>query len=125
MFDLTADYYTFDDINYTVVDILERLRPSLSDFPALFDVGRGRGQLADAARHLCYRVCGIESHPAAQAVAQDRVDRLLPMDLTDQNSIVAALDGRKFDAILFADVLEHTPNLCYSFTYVFQKPGAE
>ena len=94
MFDLAANYYAFDDANYTVIDILKRLRPSLPDAPSLLDIGCGRGQLASAARDLSYRVTGVESHPAALAVAQDRVDKLLPMDLTDQNSIAAALDGQ-------------------------------
>jgi 2-polyprenyl-3-methyl-5-hydroxy-6-metoxy-1,4-benzoquinol methylase len=125
MFDLTANYYAFDDINHTVIDILERLRPSLSDFPALLDVGCGRGQLAGAARHLRYRVSGIESHPAALAVAQDRVDQLLPMDLTDQTGIATTLGGQNFDIILFADVLEHTPDplSVLQFYLRFLKPG--
>ena len=125
MFDLAANYYAFEDLNHTVVDILKRLRPSLPDTPALLDIGCGRGQLASAARDLSYRVTGIESHPAALAVAQDRVDKLLPMDLDDQNSIAAALDGQNFDIILFADVLEHTPDpLSVILFYLrFLKPG--
>jgi SAM-dependent methyltransferase len=110
MFDLTAEYYAFDDVNYTVIDILERLRPSLSATPTLLDVGCGRGQLADAARQLAYRVSAIECHPAALAVARDRVDKLLPMDLTDQNTVAGAFEGQSFDVILFADVLEHIPD---------------
>jgi 2-polyprenyl-3-methyl-5-hydroxy-6-metoxy-1,4-benzoquinol methylase len=125
MFDLAANYYAFDDVNYTVIDILKRLRPSLPDAPALLDIGCGRGQLASAARGLSYRVTGVESHPAALAVAQDRVDKLLPVDLTDQNSIATALDGQNFDVILFADVLEHTPDpLSVLIFYLrFLKPG--
>jgi hypothetical protein len=38
MFDLTANYYAFEDLNHTVVDILKRLRPSLPDAPALLDL---------------------------------------------------------------------------------------
>jgi len=125
MFDLAANYYAFDDVNYTVIDILKRLRPSLPDAPALLDIGCGRGQLASAARGLIYRVTGVESHPAALAVAQDRVDKLLPVDLTDQNSIATALDGQNFDIILFADVLEHAPDpLSVLIFYLsFLKPG--
>jgi SAM-dependent methyltransferase len=125
MFDLAANYYAFDDVNYTVIDILKRLRPSLPDAPALLDIGCGRGQLASAARDLSYRVTGVESHPAALAVAQDRVDKLLPVDLTDQNSIATALDGQNFDIILFADVLEHTldPLSVLIFYLRFLKPG--
>ena len=110
MFDLAADYYAFEDLNNTVVDILKNLRPSWSELPALLDVGCGRGQIADAARRIGYRVVGIECHPAALAVARDRTDELLPVDLGDGNAVAAALDGRKFDVILFADVLEHLPD---------------
>ena len=125
MFDLAANYYAFEDLNHTVVDILERLRPSLPDAPALLDIGCGRGQLASAARDLSYRVTGIESHPAALDAAQNRVDKLLPVDLADQEKVTAALDDRKFDIILFADVLEHTPDpLSVLLFYLrFLKPG--
>ena len=34
MFALTANCHAFDDVNYTVIDILERLPPCSSDFPA-------------------------------------------------------------------------------------------
>jgi 2-polyprenyl-3-methyl-5-hydroxy-6-metoxy-1,4-benzoquinol methylase len=110
MFDLAANYYGFEDLNHTVVDILERLRPSLPDAAALLDIGCGRGQLASAARDLSYQVTGIECHPSALDAARDRVDELLPIDLSDHEKVTAALDDRKFDVILFADVLEHTPD---------------
>ncbi|HEV2099200.1 MAG TPA: class I SAM-dependent methyltransferase [Stellaceae bacterium] len=110
MFDLTADYYAFDDVNHTVIDVLARLRRSLSDSPSLLDIGCGRGQLASAARHLTYRVTGIECHPDALEAAQDRVDELLSIDLADKKTVAAELGERKFDVILFACVLEHIPD---------------
>lgn len=110
MFDLTADYYAFEDVNHTVIDVLARLRRSLSDSPSLLDIGCGRGQVASAARRLTYRVTGIECHPDALEAARDRVDELLPFDLADKKTVKAALDERKFDVILFACVLEHIPD---------------
>jgi 2-polyprenyl-3-methyl-5-hydroxy-6-metoxy-1,4-benzoquinol methylase len=125
MFDLAANYYAFEDLNHTVVDILEKLRPSLPDAPALLDIGCGRGQLASAARDLSYRVTGIECHSAALDAARNRVDELLPVDLADQEKVTAALDGRRFDIILFADILEHTPDplSVLQFYLGFLKPG--
>jgi len=125
MFDLAGDYYAFEELNHTVIDVLERLRPSLPGTPALLDIGCGRGQLANAARRLTYRVTGIECHPAALDVARDRVDELLPSDLADYRTITATLDDRKFDVILFADVLEHTvdPLSVLRFYLSFLKPG--
>ena len=110
MFDLATDYYRFDDINHTVIDILASLRSSWSHEPTLLDVGCGRGQLGEAARRLTYRVTGIECHPVALAAARDRVNEILPIDLADQRAVAVALDDGKFDVILFADVLEHLPD---------------
>lgn len=110
MFDLTADYYAFDDINYTVINALARLRPAMPDSPLLLDIGCGRGQLAGAARQFGFRVTGIECHPAVLKAAADRVDELLAVDLADYQTVTAALADRNFDVILFACVLEHTPD---------------
>jgi SAM-dependent methyltransferase len=110
MFDLTADYYAFEDVNHTVIDVLTRLRGSLPASPTLLDIGCGRGQLASAARDLSYRVTGIECHPAALEVARGRTDELLAIDLADKTAVTAAVGDRKFDVILFACVLEHIPD---------------
>lgn len=110
MFDLAADYYAFEDINHTVVDALARLRTSWPARPNLLDVGCGRGQLADAARRLNYRVTAIECHPAALAIARDRVDELFSIDLCDRHTVSSEFANRQFDVILFADVLEHLPD---------------
>jgi 2-polyprenyl-3-methyl-5-hydroxy-6-metoxy-1,4-benzoquinol methylase len=110
MFDLTAAYYAFDDINYTVIDALARLRPEMSDSPFLLDIGCGRGQIAAVARQFGYQVTGIECHPGALEAASNRMDRLLPVDLADHQTVAAALADRNFDVILFACVLEHTPD---------------
>jgi 2-polyprenyl-3-methyl-5-hydroxy-6-metoxy-1,4-benzoquinol methylase len=49
------------------------------------------------------------------------------MDLTDQTSIAAALDGQNFDIILFADVLENTPDPLSVLLFYrrFLKPGGK
>jgi 2-polyprenyl-3-methyl-5-hydroxy-6-metoxy-1,4-benzoquinol methylase len=125
MFDLTAEYYTFEDLNHTVVDILAGLVAAKSGPSALLDVGCGRGQLAGAARNLGYDVTGIECHPAAFAAARDRTDALCTVDLEDQQTVMAALGDRKFDVILFADVLEHLadPLQVLRFYLGFLKPN--
>lgn len=125
VFDLTSHYYAFEDLNHTVVDVLETLRSSFPGAPALLDIGCGRGTIAEAARCLTYRVTGIECHPAALEVARDRIDELLPIDLGDQPAVTAALNGRKFDIVLLADVLEHTPDPLSVLRFYggFLKPG--
>ncbi|MFO1059977.1 MAG: class I SAM-dependent methyltransferase [Dongiaceae bacterium] len=107
MFDLSAGYYAFDDINHTVVDMVGRELARLPGPPRLLDVGCGRGQLGAALRGLGCRVVGIEANPEALAAAAPRLDEVLAADLTDGAAIGSSLAGRRFDLVLFADVLEH------------------
>jgi 2-polyprenyl-3-methyl-5-hydroxy-6-metoxy-1,4-benzoquinol methylase len=110
MFDLAADYYEFDDINHTVVAIMAQLRRDRPGTPKVLDVGCGRGQLGGAIHDLGYRVTGIERNPEAAARAGGRLDEVVPIDLADPAVAEAALADRRFDVILFADVLEHLPD---------------
>ena len=110
MFDLAAGYYPFDDVNHTVVAIMAGLRRERAQPPAVLDVGCGRGQLGGAIRALGCRVTGIERNPQAVATAQQRLDEVLPADVADQVAVAAALGDRRFDVLLFADLLEHLPD---------------
>lgn len=110
MFDLAAGYYEFDDINQTVVGIMAGLRRERPGTPTALDVGCGRGQLGGAIRSLGYRVTGIERHPRASVTARERLDEVVSVDLADQAATAAALADRRFDVLLFADVLEHLPD---------------
>ena len=110
MFDLAVGYYEFDDINHTVVAIMAELRRKRPGTPTVLDVGCGRGQLGGAIRGLGYRVTGIERSPEAAARAGDRLDEVLRIDLADPAAAEVAIAGRRFDIVLFADVLEHLPD---------------
>jgi len=95
-----------------VADPSERERPEVTSRlptgPArILDVGCGSGGLALArARHPRWKVTGIEKDPRLAALAKERCDTVIPGDLTD---VLARLSsaGESFDAIVFADVLEH------------------
>jgi len=74
----------------------------------LLDVGCGAGEAARSLKRLGsgLSVTGIESHPEAARRARAALDRLLEGDAPEMLSRLAAA-GERFDAFLFADVLEH------------------
>jgi SAM-dependent methyltransferase len=84
-------------------------------FPArvrrLLDVGCGAGKASAAIRRASPRVSitGIERNPADADRARSRMDRVIPLDATRALGKLAN-DGERFDAFLFADVLEHLEN---------------
>jgi 2-polyprenyl-3-methyl-5-hydroxy-6-metoxy-1,4-benzoquinol methylase len=110
VFDLSSQYYQFDDVNHTVVDIMRQYRGDFTNTPTLLDVGCGRGKLGEEIRALGYHVTGIESHPAAHAVAAARLNRVLAADLGDEDELSRTIGDERFNFILFADVLEHVPD---------------
>ena len=91
----------------------ERERPELTRrLPAgtlrILDVGCGAGAgiAAAKARHPAWSVTGIEWDPVLAVRARSRCDRVLEGDLAQILPALAA-EGARFDAIVFADVLEH------------------
>lgn len=69
----------------------------------LLQVGCGHGLLLDEARHLGYVVEGLELSAAAARHARE----LLRLKVTEAPLRDPTLDGRQFDAIILANVLEH------------------
>ncbi len=68
--------------------------------------GAGAGIAAAKARNPAWDVTGIEKDPRLASLARSRCDRVLEGDLA---RVLAELDraGERFDALVFADVLEH------------------
>jgi SAM-dependent methyltransferase len=68
--------------------------------------GAGGGIAAARARHADWSVTGVERDPGLAAQARARCDRVVEGDLREILPRLAA-EGERYDAIVFADVLEH------------------
>jgi 2-polyprenyl-3-methyl-5-hydroxy-6-metoxy-1,4-benzoquinol methylase len=98
----TETYQYFEDVNWGLL----RLWGARKNLDVL-DVGCG---FATTSQHIAERgnrVTGIESSAEAVAVARTRVSDVVHADLQQLDDVKRALDGRRFDVIIFADVLEH------------------
>ncbi|MEA2338505.1 MAG: hypothetical protein QOE82_2512 [Thermoanaerobaculia bacterium] len=95
----SASYQYFEDVNWGLL----RLWGGRRDLDVL-DVGCGFATTSQHIEKSGNHVTGIESSEEAVAVARTRVSEVIHADL--QNHPLA---GRKFDVIIFADVLEHLP----------------
>jgi 2-polyprenyl-3-methyl-5-hydroxy-6-metoxy-1,4-benzoquinol methylase len=93
-----AAYAYFEDVNWGLL----RLWGDRSGKDVL-DVGCGFATTSQHIQKLGNRVTGIESNGDAAAVARTRISEVIEADLQEFTM------DRKFDAILFADVLEHLP----------------
>jgi SAM-dependent methyltransferase len=99
-------------VSVAVPDASDSPRPEIAtripDAAArILDVGCGSaGALTALARRGDRHVTGIEREPRLAAAARRRCDRVLEADLSDALPRLAAA-GERFDAVVFADVLEH------------------
>jgi methionine biosynthesis protein MetW len=94
----STTYQYFEDVNWGLL----RLWGDRKNLDVL-DVGCG---FATTSQHIAERgnrVTGIESSAEAVAVARQRVTEVIHADLQQLD----ALGDRRFDVIIFADVLEH------------------
>lgn len=98
----SSDYQYFEDVNWGLL----RLWNGRKNLDVL-DVGCGFATTSQHIEALGNRVTGIESSPEAVAVARTRVSDIVHADLQQLEAVKTALAGRRFDVIIFADVLEH------------------
>ena len=92
---------------YLVAEENLALVRSLGTPRTVLDVGCGIGLNGAAAKRTGARVTGIETDPGALEEARKRLDEVIAVDITDDAAVRVALGVRRFDLILFADVLEH------------------
>jgi 2-polyprenyl-3-methyl-5-hydroxy-6-metoxy-1,4-benzoquinol methylase len=93
-----ASYSYFEDVNWGLL----RLWGTRGGKDVL-DVGCGFATTSQYIQKLGNRVVGVESSPDAVKVARTRIGDVVEADLQQFKT------DRKFDTIIFADVLEHLP----------------
>jgi 2-polyprenyl-3-methyl-5-hydroxy-6-metoxy-1,4-benzoquinol methylase len=98
----SGSYQYFEDVNWGLLRLWGR-RSGLD----VLDVGCGFATTSQHIARRSNRVTGIESSAEAVAVARARVSDVVLADLQQLDDVKAALNGRRFDVIIFADVLEH------------------
>ncbi len=97
-----ASYAYSEDVNWALLRLWGTRRDA-----TILDVGCGFATTSERLRRLGNRVTGIESNAQALAVASTRLDQVIDSDLRDRANIGAQLGPDRFDAVIFADVLEH------------------
>jgi SAM-dependent methyltransferase len=97
--DENAPYQYFEDVNWGLL----RLWNGRSGLRVL-DAGCGFATTSERIQRLGNEVTGIEESAVACEVAAKRLSRVVQSDLRD-----ADLGDEQFDALIFADVLEHVP----------------
>jgi 2-polyprenyl-3-methyl-5-hydroxy-6-metoxy-1,4-benzoquinol methylase len=103
---LQNDYAYMEEINEGVLrNIPPRQKGEERRF--VLDVGCGYGALAEAIENKGYAVWGIESHDVASGLAGQRMSRVIHEDLTNLRVVREAIGKRRFDYLIFSDVLEH------------------
>ena len=95
-------------VKYVVAEENRALVAALGRPKSVLDVGCGVGLNGAAAKRKGARVTGIEIEPSSMERARRVLDEVLPLDIESDASIRDGLAGRRFDRMLFGDVLEHT-----------------
>lgn len=118
--DESAPYAYFEDVNWGLLRLWGD-RSGLS----ILDVGCGFALNSERLRSLGNHVTGIESSAVAAANAAARIDEVIESDLRNFDQVSRRLGSRRFDVILFADVLEHLdwPLPVLKSYLQFLKPG--
>jgi 2-polyprenyl-3-methyl-5-hydroxy-6-metoxy-1,4-benzoquinol methylase len=100
------EYAYMEEINEGV---LRNLPPRQESGEGRFvlDVGCGYGALAEAIENKGYAVWGIERHDVASALAGQRMTKVIHEDLTNLGAVREAIGERRFEYLVFSDVLEH------------------
>ena len=98
----STNYQYFEDVNWGLL----RLWGGRKNLDVL-DVGCGFATTSQHIAKLGNRVTGIEASAEAVEVARTRVNEVIHADLQQLDDVKRSLGDRRFDVIIFADVLEH------------------
>lgn len=97
-----GSYQYFEDVNWGLLRMWGGRRGL-----DVLDVGCGFATTSQHLEQLGNRVTGIEESAEAVAKARTRIGRVVQADLQQFEAVAEELGDARFDAIVFADVLEH------------------
>jgi SAM-dependent methyltransferase len=97
-----GEYQYFEDVNWGLLRLWGERRGL-----DVLDVGCGFATTSQHIEKLGNRVTGVEESAEAVTKARTRVGRVVQGDLQQFEEVAAELGEARFDAIVFADVLEH------------------
>ena len=100
--------------------ILKQIPSSPDPDATVLDVGCGGGALAEAVQKKGYDVWGIEINEDAMNIAGNRITKVIQADLMDMETITSLIGDKKFDYLIFSDVLEHLSDPC-AFLRIYLK----
>jgi 2-polyprenyl-3-methyl-5-hydroxy-6-metoxy-1,4-benzoquinol methylase len=120
----SSSYYQFEDLNNAIIRLFCNARQCDRKLGSVLDLGCGRARLGLEVERLGYTVAGIDNNPVACATARTRISEVVELDFMKLDAVAAALNGRQFDWIMAADVLEHSaePQTALRFYRRFLKP---
>ena len=95
-----SKYQYYEDVNPALINHI----PSKVE---ILDVGCGYAALWERINNKENYVVGLEVNSSAIKVAKERLDKVYQVDITDKKQVQDVLEDKKFDIIIFADVLEH------------------
>jgi len=96
-----TEKYRVEEVNRALLSLVGRPRTVL-------DVGCGVGLNGAAVKRTGAHVTGLEIVPKSIERARAVLDEVISADITSDAALQHALGDRRFDLIMFADVLEHT-----------------
>lgn len=104
----SRDYSPPDEARYKV--LVKRIERATN----VLDVGCGDGYLMGLVSSLCHTVVGIDSQPAAVALAVDKLRNNANCTALMASCYELPFGGGRFDLVLLADVIEHleSPEIC-------------
>jgi 2-polyprenyl-3-methyl-5-hydroxy-6-metoxy-1,4-benzoquinol methylase len=100
-----------EKISQEIYEYYEEINPGIRRYipqnRTVLDVGGGFGALGEEFEKKGNKVCNIDSSEYAIRESQKRISESYIADIANPDKLPPEIKGRKFDVIVFADILEH------------------
>jgi 2-polyprenyl-3-methyl-5-hydroxy-6-metoxy-1,4-benzoquinol methylase len=100
-----------EKISQAIYEYYEEINPGIKRYipenRTVLDVGGGFGALGEEFEKRGNKVCNLDASEYAIRESQKRISESYIADITNPDKLPPEINGRKFDVIVFADILEH------------------